>query len=381
MALTRYGVGSATGSGANIPDAPVDGVLYGRKDGDWSQAVEPAELAAHLADTTDAHDASAISILDTANDFTATDVEGALAELQADAEAHLADTTDAHAASAITNTPAGGIAATDVQTALNELDTEKAPKASPTFTGTLTADIVSAGATQVTSLTSYTNDAAGWGTAMVKSGPSALSYPRLLLSDERGTDTYFEVNAGNTNQVLEIKDLVSSDTVLSLRGDYTAALQGGTQSAGTGIAFPASQSASADANTLDDYEEGTWTPGIAFGGGTTGLTYTAQAGAYTKIGNRVILTGQLTVNAKGSSTGAITVTGFPFTASSSNARGGCGASYYGGTTLTSGGVTVLLTASTTSAALFQEGTGSTSLMTDTNVSAGFDLYFTMSYHI
>ncbi len=41
--------------------------------------------------------------------------------------AHLADTTDAHAASAITNTPAGNIAATTVQAAINELDTEKQP--------------------------------------------------------------------------------------------------------------------------------------------------------------------------------------------------------------------------------------------------------------
>lgn len=44
----------------------------------------------HLADGTDAHDASAISIVDAGNDFTATDVEGALAELQADNEAHVA---------------------------------------------------------------------------------------------------------------------------------------------------------------------------------------------------------------------------------------------------------------------------------------------------
>ena len=49
-----------------------------------------SELDAHTGDAADAHDASAISILDTANDFTATDVEGALAELQADNEAHIA---------------------------------------------------------------------------------------------------------------------------------------------------------------------------------------------------------------------------------------------------------------------------------------------------
>lgn len=95
-------------------------------------AADATALANHLADTSDAHDASAISILDTAGDFTATDVEGALAELQADAEAdataladHLADTSDAHDASAISNVPAGNIAATTVQAAIDELDSEK----------------------------------------------------------------------------------------------------------------------------------------------------------------------------------------------------------------------------------------------------------------
>jgi hypothetical protein len=43
----------------------------------------PTDLSAHVEDATDAHDASAISILDTGGDFTATDVEGALAELYA----------------------------------------------------------------------------------------------------------------------------------------------------------------------------------------------------------------------------------------------------------------------------------------------------------
>jgi hypothetical protein len=50
----------------------------------------PTELTNHLNDATDAHDASAISIADVAGDFTATDVEGALAELQSDNEAHVA---------------------------------------------------------------------------------------------------------------------------------------------------------------------------------------------------------------------------------------------------------------------------------------------------
>lgn len=91
-----------------------------------------AELDAHVNDSSAAHAASAISIADAAGDFTATDVEGALAELQADAEAddaalaaHLADTVDAHDASAISYLGATGIAATDVEGALDELAAEK----------------------------------------------------------------------------------------------------------------------------------------------------------------------------------------------------------------------------------------------------------------
>lgn len=83
------------------------------------------------------------------------------------------------------------------------------------------------------------------------------------------------------------------------------------------IQFPATQNASANANTLDDYEEGTWTPAISFGGGTTGITYTTQTGTYTKIGNRVLIDGIITLSAKGSSTGAALITGLPFTVAAS----------------------------------------------------------------
>jgi hypothetical protein len=52
-----------------------------------------------------------------------------------------------------------------------------------------------------------------------------------------------------------------------------------------GITFPASQAASADPNTLDDYEEGTWTPVVVEGSiNGAGKVY---EGRYTKIGSVV----------------------------------------------------------------------------------------------
>ncbi len=133
-------------------------------------------LAAHIASSSAAHAASAINVVDAGALITSNNVEGALAELASDSDtiaaglaAHLADTADAHAASAITNTPTGTVAATTVQGAINELATDaaalvsdtayagswdgvttiapsknavydeielRAPKASPTLTGT-----------------------------------------------------------------------------------------------------------------------------------------------------------------------------------------------------------------------------------------------------
>jgi hypothetical protein len=62
----------------------------------------------------------------------------------------------------------------------------------------------------------------------------------------------------------------------------TIGVGGATPAAsGAGITFPASASASTNANTLDDYEEGTWT---ATFDNTSGATAT---GYYTKIGRQV----------------------------------------------------------------------------------------------
>ena len=97
----------------------------------------------------------------------------------------------------------------------------------------------------------------------------------------------------------------------------TMGVGGATPSgSGSGISFPATQSASSDANTLDDYEEGTWTPALTFGGGSTGITYLGRGGYYTKVGRVVTLVGGITLTSKGSSTGTASITGLPFPAKS-----------------------------------------------------------------
>lgn len=91
---------------------------------------------------------------------------------------------------------------------------------------------------------------------------------------------------------------------------------------GSGITFPATQSASSDANTLDDYEEGTWTPTLVFSGGAGTLSYSARVGTYTKVGSTVFFNMRLVVN-KGTAAGTLdNITGLPFSAGSYSSGGG-----------------------------------------------------------
>jgi len=116
----------------------------------------------------------------------------------------------------------------------------------------------------------------------------------------------------------------SSNSALALRsynnGTYyevrlnqngNLALPGGAGGVtGTGITFPASQNASSDANTLDDYEEGTWTASYNNG------TITSQSCQYTKIGRCVTATFAIQFTSSASTLG--TVSGLPFSVSGCN---------------------------------------------------------------
>ena len=110
--------------------------------------------------------------------------------------------------------------------------------------------------------------------------------------------------------------------IFAIKKDNSLALQGATSQSGVGISFPASQSASSDANTLDDYEEGTWTPTMVFSGGAGSLSYGTQTGLYTKIGRVVYFNMRLIFN-KGTASGTLdNITGLPFTTAGSNNGGG-----------------------------------------------------------
>lgn len=154
--------------------------------------------------------------------------------------------------------------------------------------------------------------------------------------------------------------------------------------AGAGqIKFPATQNASADANTLDDYEEGTWTPGVSFGGASVGLTLSGS-GTYTRIGRQVTCWVYFALTNKGSSTGNAKVTGLPFTISTANATYGIvGAAETANITVTAGlQLSNFGTGSSVTTMDITTGNvnGTAAFVTNTNFSNATNITSTFSYN-
>ena len=131
-----------------------------------------------------------------------------------------------------------------------------------------------------------------------------------------GTDV---VNLTNSSSDLVIthavqdKDIVfkgddGGSAVTALTLDMSA---GGdlTLGANANIVFPGTNVVSTSANTLDDYEEGAWTPACP------NVTVAGSEGKYTKVGRLVTVTGYLNGTNLSSLSGSVEmrITGFPFT--------------------------------------------------------------------
>jgi len=134
-----------------------------------------------------------------------------------------------------------------------------------------------------------------------------------------GTSSYAQVGT-----VANVPFLLSTNGTERMRllttGNILCLSGGSTTATGTGISFPATQSASSDANTLDDYEEGTWTPTATSSGGS--ITSYTTSGVYTKVGRQVTVQGIFTINTAGTASGYVTLSGFPFANTNSGSSQG-----------------------------------------------------------
>jgi hypothetical protein len=144
---------------------------------------------------------------------------------------------------------------------------------------------------------------------------SSTSARQAIISFKNGGKAYtigcdgdndftFYDNTANTERMV----ITSAGDVLI--GKTTATANGGDLQVSSGITFPATQVAKSDANTLDDYEEGTFTPVLT---GSTSGTFNGS-GKYTKIGDVVNVYMQFTsITTANKPIGNYTITGLPFT--------------------------------------------------------------------
>jgi hypothetical protein len=107
----------------------------------------------------------------------------------------------------------------------------------------------------------------------------------------------------------------------TIQGASTIGVGNATPAAsGAGITFPTTQSASSDANTLDDYEEGTFTPNQ--GAGLTVVGTFGSSGSYTKVGRLVTVIGLVTGSTSiASSAGGAISSNLPFAGASGTVGG------------------------------------------------------------
>lgn len=176
---------------------------------------------------------------------------------------------------------------------------------------------------------------------------------RQMLADTRSAFNdliWFEYSTGDQGPGnLAVPAVYSSGTAFTITGaDVTSVYSGGRRvravgtSTGTIFGSISSSSYSAPTTTVNvtwdsggalsnetlvicisqipatgnpvSFATGSFTPAITLGGGATGVMYTTQVGNYTQLGNRILFDLQITLSAKGSSTGTLKITGLPFTA-------------------------------------------------------------------
>ena len=192
---------------------------------------------------------------------------------------------------------------------------------SVTFTPALT--IASTGAatfsSSVTSNGQYYKNAVIAGSSGSPSYESAYSYG--YGSNDFGSLQFFNEYASTLATGFRLKLTNASNTVIyPLTIASTGAATFSSSVATTGVIFPATQVASADPNTLDDYEEGTWTPVLL--GGTTNPTVTYATGntggIYTKVGNIVTITFEVRWTSLSGGSGTVIISGLPFVRRNSN---------------------------------------------------------------
>jgi hypothetical protein len=130
----------------------------------------------------------------------------------------------------------------------------------------------------------------------------------MTMSVANGNYTIYHSASGTAGNNITLLPILASNGT-----GNTWALENASSQTGIGFTFPATQTASSNANTLDDYEEGS----VNLSSGTANITLNNQLACYyAKVGQLVYATGYVEViNNTGVGVNAMTISGLPFTCS------------------------------------------------------------------
>jgi hypothetical protein len=162
----------------------------------------------------------------------------------------------------------------------------------------LSGGVQSAGGSTFTSATPMSFNKAGSGT-----------YNKTVLYDSQN-DTANGVFSGLTLEMARLTDSGSATPRTFTISDRGASNRWCFSQ--YGLSFNPTNSVATAAESLDDYEEGTWSPAFD--------SQSAGTGTYTKIGRLVTVKGKVTCDANGAASGALAMSGLPFSQISDTMR-------------------------------------------------------------
>jgi hypothetical protein len=278
------------------PDAPADGKTYGRKDAGWSRAVDVAGDTM----TGDLAIAYATPRL-TFNKTDPTKANNIFGQTNGALRWQLA----------LGNNAAEGGSNTGSDFAIFRANDAGA---------TVDAPLSIARANGLTTLAGDLNIVKAAGSRAVLNVENSDAAQRSQINLRRSGKDLFQIRTSGdaaANPYLYVVDdsLVERAVFGFVRPNARVVLESGQ------MTWPATANPSTDANTLDDYREGSWVPTLMFNGASVGVTYTQRNGRYLRIGNTVIWWCYLNISSKGTSTGQVAIGGLPFAATVAGTSG------------------------------------------------------------
>jgi hypothetical protein len=222
---------------------------------------------------------------------------------------------------------------------------------------------------------------------VTQAGTSAL--PAVVPTGDANTGRWHPA-ADTTAESTGGAEALRIDSAQRLLVGVTAAnASGGVVQLKSGITFPATQVASTDPNTLDDYEEGLYTPSLTATGCT--FAYTVQEGYYTKIGRSVFFQFRIVLSTAGNTLAANQVfvtNALPFVANSTMGSPGVYNMQWLGLTTALTNLWGSITAASSSGMTLKAATGATTssfgvnlLGTDLHATNGTSLMCTGMYYV